>query len=96
MQQPINAPQFPSLSLRDMTELLIKHYDVHSGLYDVGLQFKVSVGAMTNNQNGEILPGGMFGVASFTLVPAPKAGPHTVDAAVVNPAAEVAAHPASK
>jgi ABC-type sugar transport system substrate-binding protein len=72
--------------LREVTELLIKHYGLHEGLYD--LSFEIVMGASrVASEQGRQLPGAFFGIRNVGLVRASELGSGTVDAAVVNPPA---------
>lgn len=86
MQQPINPPpQIPvNLSLAELTELLIKHYSIHEGLYDLAFHFQIAVGAV-GPQPDQVIPGAMIGVNGVSLAKTENSGPNTVDASVVNP-----------
>ena len=73
-----------SLEHRDLAEILIKHHDLHEGLYDLTFEFQIAVGAMGPSPES-VLPGAMIAVKSIGLMKAEKNGPQTVDAAKVNP-----------
>lgn len=73
------------LSLRDLAELLIKHRGLHEGLYNLAFQFQIAVGAVGPSPEAAV-PGAMLGVSGVGLEKVDQAGPHTVDAAVINPA----------
>lgn len=73
-----------TLPLKEVTALLVKHFDHHEGLFDLILQINVAVGQIGPTAD-QALPGAMFGVAGIGLTRAEKMGPGTVDAAVVNP-----------
>ncbi|WP_097458707.1 hypothetical protein [Mangrovitalea sediminis] len=78
------TPVADPLSLRELTEVLIKHYGIHEGQYDLLVEFKIGVGALGPNQE-LALPGAMVGVSRLGLVKSTKMGNNTVDAAEVNP-----------
>ena len=80
----INQPPPVILSLRDMTEIIIKDRELHEGLYNLGFQFQIAVGAVGPSPE-TVVPGAMFGVTGVGLEKVTNAGPHTVDAAIVNP-----------
>ena len=81
------TPVARSLSLRELAELLVKHYDLHEGLYDLLVELKVGVGSVpTGPAESDRLPGATVAIASLGLSEAQKPGPTTVDAAVINPA----------
>ena len=80
----IPAPQ-AILPLEDVTSIIIKHRDLHEGLYNLAFQFQIAVGAVGPSPD-TVVPGAMIGVSGVGLEKVPSAGPHTVDAATVNPA----------
>ena len=88
MRQPINseyASSHPSLSLVEMTELLVKHYSLYDGLYDLGVEFQVSIGAVGPGPD-KLMLGDVVGISRIGLAKTEIRGPQTVDAAVCNPA----------
>lgn len=74
------------LELKDVITLLIKHFDIHEGMYDLGLEFQIGVGNFGPNKE-KAYPGAAIGLAGIKLVESAAMGPHTVDAAKCNPAA---------
>lgn len=78
-------PVAPSLSMRDLTTLLIKHYELHEGCYDVLIEFQIGVGAVGPDP-ASLTPGAMIGVSKVGLVLAREKGQSSVDAGLVNPA----------
>ena len=88
MQQPqTNAQEIKVVGwhdLREMATILVKHHGLHEGLYDLAIQFQISIGAVGPNP-ASMLPGSMVGVQNIGLVYAAKEGPTTVNAAQVNP-----------
>lgn len=79
-------PVAPSLSMRDLTILLIKQYGLHAGCYDLLVEFQIGVGAVGPDP-ASLTPGAMIGVSKVGLMLARENGPSSVDAALVNPAA---------
>ncbi|MDB5838079.1 MAG: uncharacterized protein JWQ23_31 [Herminiimonas sp.] len=77
-----------SMSLQEVAAILVKHHGLHEGLYDLALQFQVAVGAVGPKPE-VIMPGAMIGVSRIGIMKTEQAGPHTVDAAVVNPRKKV-------
>ena len=75
----------PSLSMRDLTILLIKHYGLHEGCYDVLIEFQIGVGAVGPDP-ASLTPGAMIGVSKVGLVLAKENGQSSIDAGLVNPA----------
>lgn len=85
-----STPDEPKLlvPLRDLGELLVKHLNLHEGLYQVGIGFRLGVGAIPGEPNQPTVPAAMVGVESVILSPVPPDfnGPNTIDASAVNPA----------
>lgn len=73
-----------SLEHRDLAEILVKHHNLHEGLYDLAFEFQIAVGAIGPSPES-VLPGAMIGIKGVGLMKADKEGPQTVDAAKVNP-----------
>lgn len=88
--EKIASPPPAILSLKDVTKIVIKHIDLHEGLYNLVFQFQIAVGAVGPSPE-TVVPGAMFGVSGVGLEKVPNAGPHTVDAAIVNPVTRQAA-----
>ena len=92
------GPVEPPLSMRDLTSVLINHYGLHEGCYDLLVEFQVGVGPVGPNP-ASLTPGAMIGVSKIGLVLAKENGQSSVDAGLVNPApssAVVKAKPAAK
>lgn len=77
---PVNAP----LSLKELGAVLVKHYGLHDGLYEVMIEFQIGMGPVGPNPES-FSPGAMIGVSRVGLMPAQVSGPTTLDAAKVNP-----------
>ena len=78
--EPLGSP----VSLEELTCLLIKHYKLHDGLYNLMVQFQIGAGPV--GPDGEKpAPGIKIGVSNFGLIKAVQRGPGTVDASEVNP-----------
>lgn len=73
------------LSLQEIGAILVKHLGYHEGIWDISVEFQISIGALGPSAD-KILPGAMVGVSRIGLMRTETRGPHTVDAAVVNPA----------
>lgn len=73
-----------SLTLKEATAVLVKHFDLHEGLWGIAFDLKIGVGQFGPIPN-EMYPGAMFGISSVFLIASEKDGPHVVDAALVNP-----------
>jgi|GEM_PF-597959 len=79
------------LSVKEVVRLLIKHYNLHGGNFELSIDFQTKVGGFGEFQSAskEILPGAVIGVKNVGLVTSRTIGPWTVDAAVINPAETV-------
>jgi len=84
--QDINEDVRPviQLTLKEVTELLIKNHGLHEGLYDLTIEFQIGIGGVGRDAES-LMPGASFGVSKIGLLPATAIGPTTVDAAEVNP-----------
>jgi hypothetical protein len=74
------------LSLKQLGELLIKHYDLHEGLFDVSLEFGLGVGPVGPNQES-LTPGVIVTIQKVGLLQVPKDTPQNnsiLDASKVN------------
>lgn len=79
---PVGTP----LSMRDLAAVLVKHYGLHEGRYDLLVELQIGMGAVGPDPDN-LSPGAMIGVHKVGLLVAKDSGgPTTVDAAVVNPA----------
>lgn len=78
------VPVRPPLTIKELTDVLIKHYGLHEGLYDLTVEFQIGVGSVGPNKE-QLLPGAMVGVSRVGLVAVKGAAPSVVDAAQVNP-----------
>lgn len=77
---PVENP----LSIRELTELLIRHYDLHEGHYDLLVEFQIGVGPVGPNPMSTS-PGAMVGFSKIGLLKPPSPGVTSIDASVVNP-----------
>lgn len=77
---PINTP----LSMRDLASVLIKHYGLTDGIYDLVVEYQIGTGAVGPDKDN-LIPGAMIGVSRVGLLQATKLGSTTVDASLVNP-----------
>lgn len=75
----------PPLSLRQIGEVLVRHYGLTEGIFEVTVTFQLGVGAFGPDPEN-LQPTGFVGVHKLGLrrVPAGKPGPGLVDAAAVN------------
>lgn len=88
MRAPVSNPEAPAqpkeISLRDLAEILVKHFDFHEGLYDVGVKFNIAVGQVGTTPTS-VAPGAVISIGGIGISRVPQSGPGTVDAAEVNP-----------
>lgn len=88
--RPIKEPPVPvdsPLPLQDLGPLLVKHYGLNEGLFDLMIEYQFGTGAVGPDKD-HLVPGVMIGVARVGLVPVGKIGPNTVNASEVNPPAK--------
>lgn len=78
---PVETP----LSMRDLAAVLVRHYGIHEGFYDLLIEFQIGTGAVGPDP-AALTPGVMIGASRVGLIPSKTTGPTTVDASVVNPA----------
>ena len=71
--------------MKEVAELLVKHYGFHDGKFDLLLEYQFGAGAFGPTPE-TVNPGVMIGIAKLGLTPSAQPGPLTVDAAQVNPA----------
>jgi hypothetical protein len=77
---PVESP----LNMKELTALLIKHYGIREGMFDLMVEYQLGTGAV-GPDNEHLLPGLMIGIAKVGLMPSTKANSLTVDAFDVNP-----------
>lgn len=87
---PVGVP----LSLGELAVLLVKHYRLNEGTFDLMLQYQIGTGAVGPDKD-HLVPGVMMGVSQVGLVPSTKVGPSIVDASLVNPMKKPRKKPAS-
>ena len=78
------APVGQPLSMKEMAELLVKHYGLRAGRFDLMIEYQLGTGGVGPDKEG-LLPGLMIGIARVGLVPSTQPGALTVDAREVNP-----------
>ena len=92
--------QLHTLDLKTLTGVMIRHFGIHEGIFQLNLGFKFGVGgfAMDGGPDPVPLPGAVVGVESVSLARIPEGVkvPNAVDAAVVNPSPKPKAKPAAK
>lgn len=81
--KPLNPADAP-LTMLEIATLLVRHYDLHEGTYDLLLEYQFGVGAVGPNKEN-LHPGVMVGLSKMGLSRTQEPGPLSVDAAVVNP-----------
>lgn len=87
MQTPAiehEAPVTPTIPLKELASILVKHYGYHEGTYEVGIQFNVAVGSVGPDAE-HIAPGAVLTVGGIGLSRCPEGSLHGVNAAAVNP-----------
>jgi|APGre2960657468_1045069.scaffolds.fasta_scaffold338413_1 hypothetical protein len=88
------------LDLKSLTEVLIRHFDIHEGIYQLNFGFRIGVGgfAMDGSPESPPLPGAMVGVEGVNILRIPDGVdlPNAVDAAKVNPVNKPKANSRSK
>jgi hypothetical protein len=72
--------------MKEMGTLLVKHYGIHDGLWDVAVEIQAAVGQF-GTPPSDVLPGAMFRITRIGLVKAVQFGPLTINAAETNPPA---------
>ena len=77
------SPKF-SLPIKDVATLLVKHFDLHAGLFDLAFEVQVAIGQF-GMESASMLPGAAMMIRGVGLQPAPARTQGTVDAAEVNP-----------
>lgn len=78
---PVESP----LSMRELAAVLVKHYDLHDGKYDLLLEFQIGMGLVGPGPKA-LTPGAMIGISKIGLIKSTADGPTTVNAADINPA----------
>lgn len=84
IQAFLSTPIQPTLSLGELTEILIKHYGLHEGEYDLLIEFQIGTG-MSGPTEETKCPSAFIGVSKIGLMQASVHSPNRVDAAKVNP-----------
>ncbi|HTE41548.1 MAG TPA: hypothetical protein VK629_12000 [Steroidobacteraceae bacterium] len=67
------------VDLKELGALLLKHFEIKEGLWDVAVEFQFAIGAIGPKPD-TVLPGAMFGVNRVGLRRTPVRGPLTIDA----------------
>lgn len=72
------------LGIRELTEVLIKHHGLTSGMYDLALEFQFGAGSFGPSPE-KVLPSLFVSISRVGLQRTEKEGIHTVDASKLNP-----------
>ena len=76
------APVLPPLGLRELTEVLVRHYGLSEGQYDLLVNYQIGAG-MFGPVAGEAGPGVAVSLQQIGLSKSPSPNHLTVDAAKV-------------
>lgn len=87
-QAPVTETNHHVTGLQELAEILVRHYQLHEGRYQLAIGFRLGVGIVPGPEGARPLPGAILGVENVNLVPVPpdSRSPDIVDAALVNPA----------
>lgn len=77
-------PAKPPLDIKEVTEVLVKHYGLHEGLYDLYLEYRLGFGNVGLSQD-DLLPSAVVGIYKLGVTQVSAMGPMTVDVAKANP-----------
>lgn len=77
-------PAGEPLSIRELTTVLIKHYELHEGCFDLSIEFNIGAGAVGPDPNA-LAPGAIICVSRIGLIHSTNNGPMSIDASSVNP-----------
>lgn len=84
---PTDAPSPPivqsPLTLKELAALLVKHYGLTEGKFDLLVEYQFAAGQFGPTPDS-VLPAMMVSISKLGLMPSPKDGPLTIDAAAVN------------
>ena len=70
------------LPLKDICEILVRHFGYTEGLWDMSIEMSFALGAVGPSPD-KVLPGAMLGISRIGISRAKMAGPHTVDASKI-------------
>ena len=84
MQEYSESKQ-PALSLKDLAEVLVKHYGYKEGFYEVSFEFQIAVGAVGPSQD-QTVPGAIIGLHHVGLSKTEVLNHNSVDAALIHKA----------
>ena len=77
---PVGTP----LGIKELTAALVKHYDLHEGLYDLYLEYQFAFGNFGPSAS-QLVPSAVVGLSKLGVTKVTQTGPLTVDASEVNP-----------
>ncbi|CAM3870747.1 hypothetical protein [Roseateles saccharophilus] len=86
-QQTPNPPEEAAkqtLTIAELTTVLIKHYGIKEGLYEASFGIGITVGGFQPVPNEPPYPGAAVFVQSVSLQAVPIPSPHSVDASKVS------------
>jgi hypothetical protein len=83
-QQPSTPSDLAPLQLKELTEMLIKHYGLKNGLYDLLIEFQIGLGGVASaNGTDQLLPGAIVGISRIGLHKVESPTAQTIDASKV-------------
>ncbi len=85
-----------AIPMRELTEVLIRHFGLHEGRYHIAFGLRIGVGQIPRSPSDpSTMPGAVVGIDGVNLEVAPPnaEGPDIVDASTVNPAPKAKAKP---
>lgn len=78
--QEIPDGQERTLTISELTTLLIKHYGIKEGIYEASFGMGIIAGGFTPMPDAKIFPGIAMFVQNVSLQPVAVPTPHSVDA----------------
>lgn len=76
--------QVISVDLNELSEILLKYFNIHEGKYELAINFRIASGSV--GPSSEQLPGFVIGCGGVGLVKTEgEDNPRIIDAAKVNP-----------
>lgn len=80
-----DAPQIYPFTHQELAEILIKHKNIHEGLWGLYVEFGIGAANIGQGPN-DILPAAIVPIVKLGLQKFPEPNNLTVDAAKINPA----------
>ena len=71
--------------IHELTEILIKQKNIHEGIYQLRMDFRIASGLLAPAEDTKKLPGLMFGLCGVVIEQAKEPNDYTIDAAKINP-----------